>query len=179
MGPAWRKDRIERRGRASRHLLSPLCSRAASVNGARGVIINVTGGPDLSLVEVSEGFVHRAGGRPTKTPTSSSGAVIRSGAPRQGEDHRNRHRFGPSSAARLPALHASTRATSRTTPSRRACARRLSRGRHPQPARWPTAACRGGWPWGAGRCWRCRCRRPSAEPCSTWESEADFPPRAR
>ena len=32
---------------------SPLLE-GASVNGARGVIINVTGGPDLSLVEVSE-----------------------------------------------------------------------------------------------------------------------------
>ena len=30
------------------------CSGDASVNGARGVIINVTGGPDLSLVEVNE-----------------------------------------------------------------------------------------------------------------------------
>ena len=30
------------------------CSRARRCNGARGVIINVTGGPDLSLVEVSE-----------------------------------------------------------------------------------------------------------------------------
>src|SRR5256885_8361954 len=32
---------------------SPLLE-GASVNGARGVIINITGGPDLSLVEVSE-----------------------------------------------------------------------------------------------------------------------------
>jgi FtsZ family, C-terminal domain len=38
---------------ARRALSSPLLE-GASVTGARGVIINVTGGPDLSLVEVSE-----------------------------------------------------------------------------------------------------------------------------
>src|ERR1700704_1362275 len=39
---------------ARRAISSPLLE-GASVNGARGVIINVTGGPVLSLVEVSEG----------------------------------------------------------------------------------------------------------------------------
>src|SRR5213596_1708077 len=38
---------------ARRAISSPLLE-GASVTGARGVIINVTGGPDLSLVEVSE-----------------------------------------------------------------------------------------------------------------------------
>jgi cell division protein FtsZ len=38
---------------AKRAISSPLLE-GASVTGARGVIINVTGGPDLSLVEVSE-----------------------------------------------------------------------------------------------------------------------------
>src|ERR1700674_551202 len=38
---------------ARRAISSPLLE-GAPVNGARGVIINVTGGPDLSLVEVSE-----------------------------------------------------------------------------------------------------------------------------
>src|SRR3954464_5105324 len=38
---------------ARRAISSPLLE-GASINGARGVIINVTGGPDLSLVEVSE-----------------------------------------------------------------------------------------------------------------------------
>src|SRR5688572_11155758 len=37
---------------ARRAISSPLLE-GASVNGARGVIINITGGPDLSLVEVS------------------------------------------------------------------------------------------------------------------------------
>jgi cell division protein FtsZ len=46
---------------ATRAISSPLLE-GASVNGARGVIINVTGGPDLSLVEVSEasGIIHGA-----------------------------------------------------------------------------------------------------------------------
>src|SRR6476620_5721866 len=39
---------------ARRAISSPLLE-GASVDGARGVIINVTGGPDLSLIEVSEG----------------------------------------------------------------------------------------------------------------------------
>src|SRR5216684_1189900 len=38
---------------ARRAISSPLLE-GASVNGARGVIINITGGPDLSLVEVSD-----------------------------------------------------------------------------------------------------------------------------
>jgi cell division protein FtsZ len=46
---------------ARRAISSPLLE-GASVNGARGVIINVTGGTDLSLVEVSEAssIVHEA-----------------------------------------------------------------------------------------------------------------------
>jgi cell division protein FtsZ len=46
---------------ARRAISSPLLE-GASVTGARGVIINVTGGPDLSLVEVSEasGIVQEA-----------------------------------------------------------------------------------------------------------------------
>jgi cell division protein FtsZ len=38
---------------ARRAISSPLLE-GASVNGARGVIINVTGGPDLSLIEVND-----------------------------------------------------------------------------------------------------------------------------
>ena len=56
---------------ARRAISSPLLEDA-SVNGARGVIINVTGGPDLSLVEVSEASTHRPGGGATRTRTSSS-----------------------------------------------------------------------------------------------------------
>ncbi len=39
---------------AARKAISSPLLEDASVNGARGVIINITGGPDLSLVEVSE-----------------------------------------------------------------------------------------------------------------------------
>jgi len=38
---------------ARRAISSPLLE-GASVNGSRGVIINITGGPDLTLTEVSE-----------------------------------------------------------------------------------------------------------------------------
>src|SRR5262245_61751085 len=39
---------------AARKAISSPLLEGASVDGARGVIINVTGGPDLSLLEVSE-----------------------------------------------------------------------------------------------------------------------------
>ncbi|HET9832454.1 MAG TPA: cell division protein FtsZ, partial [Vicinamibacterales bacterium] len=44
----------ERAMQAARKAISSPLLEGASVNGSRGVIINVTGGPDLSLVEVSE-----------------------------------------------------------------------------------------------------------------------------
>jgi cell division protein FtsZ len=44
----------ERAMDAARKAISSPLLEGASVNGSRGVIINVTGGPDLSLVEVSE-----------------------------------------------------------------------------------------------------------------------------
>src|SRR5207344_1307414 len=44
----------ERAMEAARKAISSPLLEGASVNGARGVIINITGGPDLSLVEVSE-----------------------------------------------------------------------------------------------------------------------------
>ena len=48
-----RGRRPRHRGGRTRAISSPLLEDA-SVNGARGVIINVTGGPDISLIEVSE-----------------------------------------------------------------------------------------------------------------------------
>jgi cell division protein FtsZ len=44
----------ERAVEAARRAISSPLLEGASVTGARGVIINITGGPDLSLVEVSE-----------------------------------------------------------------------------------------------------------------------------
>src|SRR5580692_9026709 len=55
-------DGQDRAVEAARRAISSPLLEGASVNGARGVIINVTGGPDLSLVEVSEAssIVHEA-----------------------------------------------------------------------------------------------------------------------
>jgi cell division protein FtsZ len=47
-------DGQDRAMEAARRAISSPLLEGASVNGARGVIINVTGGPDLSLIEVSE-----------------------------------------------------------------------------------------------------------------------------
>jgi cell division protein FtsZ len=47
-------DGQDRAVEAARKAISSPLLEGASVNGARGVIINVTGGPDLSLIEVSE-----------------------------------------------------------------------------------------------------------------------------
>jgi cell division protein FtsZ len=47
-------DGQERAMEAARRAISSPLLEGASVNGSKGVIINVTGGPDLSLVEVSE-----------------------------------------------------------------------------------------------------------------------------
>jgi cell division protein FtsZ len=47
-------DGEDRAMEAARRAISSPLLEGASVNGSRGVIINVTGGPDLSLVEVSE-----------------------------------------------------------------------------------------------------------------------------
>jgi cell division protein FtsZ len=47
-------DGDDRAVEAARRAISSPLLEGADVNGARGVIINVTGGPDLSLVEVSD-----------------------------------------------------------------------------------------------------------------------------
>ena len=92
---------------ARRAISSPLLE-GASVNGARGVIINVTGGPDLSLVEVSEASSHRAGGR-RRGRQHHLRRRGRSGAEGQGEDHGHRDRLRPRSAARARATSAGAR----------------------------------------------------------------------
>jgi cell division GTPase FtsZ len=47
-------DGEDRAVEAARRAISSPLLEGSSVNGARGVIINITGGPDLTLVEVSE-----------------------------------------------------------------------------------------------------------------------------
>ena len=76
---------------ARRAISSPLLE-GASVNGARGVIINVTGGPDLSLVEVSEAssIVQEAA---HEDANIIFGAVVDPALEGQGEDHGDRHRL--------------------------------------------------------------------------------------
>jgi cell division protein FtsZ len=53
MGTAMAEGSSRAMDAAHRAISSPLLEDA-SVNGARGVIINVTGGPDMSLMEVNE-----------------------------------------------------------------------------------------------------------------------------
>jgi cell division protein FtsZ len=53
MGTATAEGSSRALDAAERAISSPLLEDA-SVNGARGVIINVTGGPDMSLMEVNE-----------------------------------------------------------------------------------------------------------------------------
>ncbi len=55
-------DGANRAVEAARRAISSPLLEDASIDGARGVIINITGGPDLSLVEVSEAssIIHEA-----------------------------------------------------------------------------------------------------------------------
>jgi cell division protein FtsZ len=53
MGTATAEGSMRATDAANRAIASPLLEDA-SVNGARGVIINVTGGPDMALMEVNE-----------------------------------------------------------------------------------------------------------------------------
>ena len=76
---------------ANAAISSPLLEDA-SVKGARGVIINVTGGPDLSLIEVSEAsaIIQEAA---HEDANIIFGAVVDPKMEGQGEDHRDRHRL--------------------------------------------------------------------------------------
>ncbi len=78
---------------AQRAIASPLLEDS-SVNGARGVIINVTGGPDLSLMEVNEAscVIQEAA---HEDANIIFGAVVDPALVRQGQDHRDRHRLRP------------------------------------------------------------------------------------
>ena len=88
-GMAEGKDRAV--DAARRAISSPLLE-GASVNGARGVIINVTGGTDLSLIEVSDAstIVQEAA---HEDANIIFGAVVDPGTEGQGQDHRHRDRL--------------------------------------------------------------------------------------
>ena len=85
-------------------------ARGRSVNGARGVIINVTGGPDLSLIEVSEAssIIQEAA---HEDANIIFGAVVDPQLHGQGEDHRDRHRLR--STVRPPTARPGCRAGAR------------------------------------------------------------------
>jgi cell division protein FtsZ len=91
---------------ARRAISSPLLE-GASVNGSRGVIINVTGGPDLSLVEVSEAssIVQEAA---DEDANIIFGAVIDPALHGKVKITVIATGFGPASAARPPGRHAYT-----------------------------------------------------------------------
>ena len=87
---------------ARRAISSPLLE-CASVNGARGVIINVTGGPDLSLVEVSEAscIVQEAA---HEDANIIFGAVVDPSLKGKVKITVIATGFGPQAASRLPAV---------------------------------------------------------------------------
>ena len=82
----------------TRAISSPLLEDA-SVNGARGVIINVTGGPDLSLIEVSEASADHPGGGARRREHHLR-RRRRSEDGGQGQDHGDRHRVRSARRAR-------------------------------------------------------------------------------
>ncbi len=77
--------------RAANAAISSPLLEDASVRGARGVIINVTGGPDLSLIEVSEasGVIQEAA---HEEANIIFGAVVDPNNGRKGQDHRHCNR---------------------------------------------------------------------------------------
>ena len=98
---------------ANAAISSPLLEDA-SVKGARGVIINITGGPDLSLVEVSEAsaIIQEAA---HEDANIIFGAVVDPKMEGQGQDHRHRDRLRSARAAK--ALSAVGRRRRRSTSS--------------------------------------------------------------
>ena len=141
---------------ARRAISSPLLE-GASVNGARGVIINVTGGPDLSLVEVSEAssIVQEAA---HEDANIIFGAVVDPALKGKVKITVIATGFGPQAAARPAGVgradagrHDAVRRRGRGCAPRRrgaGAARRRSVG--------AAARCRSR----AGRCSTCRCSRP-------------------
>ena len=110
MGTAIAEGQTRAIDAANRAISSPLLEDA-SVNGARGVIINVTGGPDMSLMEVNEALtiIQEAA---HEDANIIFGAVVDPKLHGPREDHGDRHR--------LRSRHASTR---RFRPHRRRCRR--------------------------------------------------------
>ena len=116
---------------AQRAVSSPLLEDS-SVNGARGVIINVTGGPDLSLMEVNEAscVIQEAA---HEDANIIFGAVIDPNLTGQDQDHGHRDRLRPRRAARVTfqPRRCRRRPTSRATRSTSHAPKPSSRPRPP------------------------------------------------
>ena len=115
---------------AKRAISSPLLE-GASVEGARGVIINVTGGPDLSLIEVSEAssIIQEAA---HEDANIIFGAVIDAALEQRVKITRHRHRLRSRRRDALAVRHSQpdTRGPARLHDAP-ACARAVDRcGRH-------------------------------------------------
>ena len=93
MGTAMAEGHTRATDAANRAISSPLLEDA-SVDGARGVIINVTGGPDMSLMEVNEALtiIQEAA---HEDANIIFGAVVDPDAARAREDHGHCHRLRP------------------------------------------------------------------------------------
>ena len=91
MGTAMAEGSSRAMDAAQRAISSPLLEDA-SVNGARGVIINVTGGPDMSLMEVNEALtvIQEAA---HDEANIIFGAVVDPVARGRDQDHGDRHRL--------------------------------------------------------------------------------------
>ena len=83
---------------AQRAISNPLLEDT-SIEGARGIIVNITGGADLSLSEATEAAgLHHQGGRPRGQRHVRR--RDRRGDGRRGEGHGDRHRLQPAAGAR-------------------------------------------------------------------------------
>ena len=119
---------------ARRAISSPLLE-GASVNGARGVIINITGGPDLSLVEVSDAstIVQEAA---DEDANIIFGAVVDPDSARDGQDYRDRDRLRSRAGSRSAGSLGRTDTDRHDQLQRpRACALRTGAGPRPRAGR--------------------------------------------
>ena len=149
---------------ATAAISSPLLEDA-TVQGARGVIINVTGGPDLTLAEVSEAsdIIYERGARRRQHHLRRR---RRSEDGRQGQDHRHRDRLRPGARRRV------ARGAVRRLDAGRSQRVHRRPGRRPRSASSPTAAASSSR---AGRWWSCRDSRCGQPKASADDAEAPSP----
>ena len=133
---------------AQKAVSSPLLEDS-SVNGARGVIINVTGGPDMSLMEVNEAscVIQEAA---HEDANIIFGAVVDPNLNGKDQDHGDRDRVRPQGEhAGDPVGGAADADRSARATRRTSRARRRRRGRRPAPPRSRRGAARRAAPAGS------------------------------